>query len=608
MPGRAAPTASRAAATSSSALNVGHRLVPDAPIGVLIAVTGPRPSAACTRWRLLAVALSCSAERTSGCRNRMSIGFDADELGALGRIECVMIEPELSAGLEHRTEVPAVIGCGDEQRDLRGCRKALDPPLNSAMQPRRERHRLRQRIRPASCASARPVGSSISASGFPCASASSAGARDAAASPRLRVQDCSARVRPAVASQAAGQAGCLEAALLALACREDHRHAIAPQPACGEHERLRGRLVEPLCVVDQAKDRPSSAAAASRPRIAADTMNAIGRIGGRQSERARQAPRLGFWQLVERDPGPDARARRSRRRRGRPRLRHPSSAIRSMPRVRGRVVEQRGLPDAGLAADHQRRAFTGGARSSAPRAPRIRGRGQAAQRPGFAQPSDPSPADPSHHPGGTTGEGLVISPMPRRDRCGAVTQTSARKDASMTTYASPTPSTVASALEGRIVLPPHNGWDEARLAWNLAVDQRPAAVVPESAHDVAAASCLPRARSARRRTGHRPRRGAARRRSTTPSCSRPSGCAASRSTPSARVARVQAGTLWHESCRPRQSTASRRLPGSSPDVGVVGYTLGGGLSFLGRKYGLAANNVRVGRARNRRRRRRTRRP
>jgi len=33
------------------------------------------------------------------------------------------------------------------------------------------------------------------------------------------------------------------------------------------------------------------------------------------------------------------------------------------------------------------------------------------------------------------------------------------------------------------------------------------------------------------------------------------------------------------------------LAGSSPDVGVVGYTLGGGLSFLGRKYGLAASHV-----------------
>jgi FAD/FMN-containing dehydrogenase len=35
------------------------------------------------------------------------------------------------------------------------------------------------------------------------------------------------------------------------------------------------------------------------------------------------------------------------------------------------------------------------------------------------------------------------------------------------------------------------------------------------------------------------------------------------------------------------------LAGSSPDVGVVGYTLGGGLSWFGRKYGLAASSVRA---------------
>jgi len=33
------------------------------------------------------------------------------------------------------------------------------------------------------------------------------------------------------------------------------------------------------------------------------------------------------------------------------------------------------------------------------------------------------------------------------------------------------------------------------------------------------------------------------------------------------------------------------LHGSSPDVGVVGYTLGGGLSWLARKHGIGANNV-----------------
>ena len=52
--------------------------------------------------------------------------------------------------------------------------------------------------------------------------------------------------------------------------------------------------------------------------------------------------------------------------------------------------------------------------------------------------------------------------------------------------ASPTPThpagLTAAALDGNIVLPGHARFDEARRAWNLAVDQRPAAVAfPESA-------------------------------------------------------------------------------------------------------------------------------
>ncbi len=64
-----------------------------------------------------------------------------------------------------------------------------------------------------------------------------------------------------------------------------------------------------------------------------------------------------------------------------------------------------------------------------------------------------------------------------------------------------------AALTGRIVvLPEHPNWDEARLAWNLAVDQQLAAVVfPESAEDVIAAVELTRAfelRVTAQGTGH----------------------------------------------------------------------------------------------------------
>lgn len=42
-------------------------------------------------------------------------------------------------------------------------------------------------------------------------------------------------------------------------------------------------------------------------------------------------------------------------------------------------------------------------------------------------------------------------------------------------------------LDGEVVLPRDTDWDAARQAWNLSVDQRPAAVVfAESAEDIVA--------------------------------------------------------------------------------------------------------------------------
>src|SRR5436190_1201463 len=59
----------------------------------------------------------------------------------------------------------------------------------------------------------------------------------------------------------------------------------------------------------------------------------------------------------------------------------------------------------------------------------------------------------------------------------------------------------------------------------------------------------------------------------------------------ARVARVEPGTLWMDVTYPAGEHGLTPLAGSSPDVGVAGYVLGGGISWLGRKYGLAANSV-----------------
>ena len=60
---------------------------------------------------------------------------------------------------------------------------------------------------------------------------------------------------------------------------------------------------------------------------------------------------------------------------------------------------------------------------------------------------------------------------------------------------------------------------------------------------------------------------------------------------SARVARVEAGAIWEDVVEAAATHGLVGLPGSSMTVGVVGYTLGGGFGWLGRRYGLAAHSI-----------------
>jgi hypothetical protein len=61
--------------------------------------------------------------------------------------------------------------------------------------------------------------------------------------------------------------------------------------------------------------------------------------------------------------------------------------------------------------------------------------------------------------------------------------------------------------------------------------------------------------------------------------------------PASRTARAEAGAEWQDVTIPAAEHGLAALAGSSPDVGVVGYTLGGGMGWLARRYGLAANSV-----------------
>jgi FAD/FMN-containing dehydrogenase len=166
----------------------------------------------------------------------------------------------------------------------------------------------------------------------------------------------------------------------------------------------------------------------------------------------------------------------------------------------------------------------------------------------------------------------------------------------MSVYESKTdpPSGAAALLDRKLVTPEHARFDEARRAWNLTVDQQPAAVVfPESPADVVAAVQFAREhdlRIAPQGTGHNAGVLGSLEDTILLKTERMRGVEID---PTRWLARVQAGAVWLEVVEAAAEHGLAALAGSSPDVGVVGYTLGGGASFIGRKHGLCANAVRA---------------
>ena len=58
-----------------------------------------------------------------------------------------------------------------------------------------------------------------------------------------------------------------------------------------------------------------------------------------------------------------------------------------------------------------------------------------------------------------------------------------------------------------------------------------------------------------------------------------------------RTARVEGGALWIDVVEAVAQHGLAALHGSSPDVGIAGYSLGGGIGWYARKLGLATNSV-----------------
>jgi FAD/FMN-containing dehydrogenase len=146
------------------------------------------------------------------------------------------------------------------------------------------------------------------------------------------------------------------------------------------------------------------------------------------------------------------------------------------------------------------------------------------------------------------------------------------------------------SFSGPVFRPGDDGYDAERAGFNLTVDHHPELIVGATGpQDVVAAVGQASARGlavAVLTTGHGPAVPAdgqmlinTRRMSDV------------QVDPAARTARVGGGVRWRQVLPRTVPHDLAPLNGSSPHVGVVGYTLGGGVGPLGRSYGFAADRV-----------------
>ena len=156
-----------------------------------------------------------------------------------------------------------------------------------------------------------------------------------------------------------------------------------------------------------------------------------------------------------------------------------------------------------------------------------------------------------------------------------------------------TPFTGLSAqMTGRVVTASDHDWDITRQVFNLDADLRPAAIaLPVDASDVAAAIGYARdngLRVAPQATGHNADALGSLEDVLLVDVRELQDVSIDRG---ARRVRVGAGVKWERVVPQLSELGLAALHGSSPDVGIAGYSLGGGMGWLARKYGLQTNSV-----------------
>ncbi len=148
------------------------------------------------------------------------------------------------------------------------------------------------------------------------------------------------------------------------------------------------------------------------------------------------------------------------------------------------------------------------------------------------------------------------------------------------------------SIGGTVLVPSSPGWDQARAVFNLDVEQNPAMVaIPSDADDVVTLvryAANHQMQVVPQRTGH----------NAGPLESlagtlllRTDRLTTVHLDAERRKAVVGAGAKWADVVPLTSQLGLAALHGSTPDVSVVGYSLGGGLGWYARAHGLSANSV-----------------
>lgn len=146
---------------------------------------------------------------------------------------------------------------------------------------------------------------------------------------------------------------------------------------------------------------------------------------------------------------------------------------------------------------------------------------------------------------------------------------------------------------GAVHLPGDPLYDEARMPWNLQVDEHPAAVAypgdPQEVARVVRAAAESGLRVAPQGTGHGAPPLAGRLGDAV--LLRTSAMTGLRVDVASRTARADAGVLWGDVVTRAGRVGLAGMHMSSPGVGVVGSSLGGGVSWYARQHGLQCSAI-----------------